>query len=1141
MKGTVNKFGNFTKLVLRKFFKVNLDEIATTLANSQSELENCRNSVKLLTEEKKELEQKASNLSDNLKSTKVNLVATRRENETLKSKNDVLLGNFTVLDKKKLQLQQQNSILHKEIDNLKTERNKLYKDLAEKDERSKSYISAVEALKNEKQIIADERTDLLAKSKELQKKLDETIAELEMTKDAANRVSNEIIKHQEEKDALEIQLKNVSFLEEEWVKLKGNNTNLSVQKKELQDNLDKVNSELSKVKMELAHANSIIDEKDQNLSTLNDEKKENEKLKEDINRLKKELRDLELSKSNQDNNLSATDDLNKLARELDAKERTIQTLTEEKANNNNRIAELEDELNELRKSYDEDMAKLNNLLQAKISTIYGLEDKIKSLENELAKQVVNDVKDVVHENNTENAELVEEITQDVSLNDNVAGQKNKKQAKVHATIDNQPDSSDNEDIPIDLPDIVNDASVETVRSIKKVLNTQTGEVISADDFFRQAPESIAIISRRLEIISRFGGDPLFVCAKCMNPVKVSKISKRKGETLFFCHCKHNVNCDWKTPTYVAAASVDDTKLEEDDLKSISHELVRYIQLKQLIIKTLKKQKHTGDDIEDIEEDIKITAPNNNRRWRKYDIAMRWHGKKVVFKLQRSRDYLQDLVTHDQFAKDNDYHIIWIFGSDSKSRYDYIKEHNYQNTLFDNKSCVFILDREAEKECEHTGKLHIKCNWLVDGKHWYYTLENSGTNGKLVTLDDLIFNEDNFKPFYKEGFDPNLQLEDDMIELKPGVFSYRIDSLWGIINTNLNIRSECKYSSIELDADGRIKAITADYPRQRTGYLSDEGEELPTRKEPLNNHIYMICTFEQWYLAMDTGQRLSENYDHLMKWNDTRAVFMQNNKYGILDYNGEIIKEAKFKSFVIDDEVKATVADSLGSYHIDVNGNIIAEDSIELKDGFQKVKHLGKWGLKLNGKLIVDYIYDEIGSFRCRFYGFNGKDFIKLANQPRYNYRVPFKAKYVKLSSVNYEFLINGTTLFLPAKQLQDITFDRNKDYSLVISNISKRNDASDKVVVGLANPKSLNKPFVHVDLDSDFKIGEKLKGEITKVNSQNGRRYVSFEDGRQTYIPKGQFTESEVDKNNYIKGSQIVLKKIGFEDFYERTIWKVIE
>ena len=36
-------------------------------------------------------------------------------------------------------------------------------------------------------------------------------------------------------------------------------------------------------------------------------------------------------------------------------------------------------------------------------------------------------------------------------------------------------------------------------------------------------------------------------------------------------------------------------------------------------------------------------------------------------------------------------------------------------------------------------------------------------------------------------------------------------------------------------------------------------------------------------------------------------------------------------------------------------------------------------------------------------------------------------------------------------------------------------------------------------------------------------------------------TESEVDKNNYIKGSQIVLKKIGFEDFYERTIWKVIE
>lgn len=1137
MIGNKYKYGNFTKLVLRKFFKVNLDEIATTLADSKSELENCRNSVKLLTEEKKELEQKASDLSDNLKSAKVNLVATRKENENLKSKNDVLLGNFTVLDKKKLQLQQHNSILQKEIDYLKTERNKLYKDLAERDERSKSYISTVEALKKEKQIIADERTALLAKSKELQKKLDETIAELEMTKDAANRVSNDIIKHQEEKDALEIQLKNVSFLEEEWAKLKENNTNLSVQNKELQNDLGKVNSELSKVKIELAIANSIVEEKNQNLSTLNGIKNENEKLKEEINRLKKELRDLEIAKNNQDNNLSATDDLNKLARELDAKERNIQTLTEEKAKNHNRIAELEDELHELRMSYDEDLAKLNNLLQAKISTIYGLENKIKSLENELSKQVVDDVKDVVHEDNTENAESVEEITQDVSLNDNVAGQKNKKQANVHATID-QPGSNDNEDIPIDLPDIENDPNVETVRSIKKVLNTQTGEEISAYDFFRQAPELIAIISRRLEIISRFGGDPLFVCAKCMNPVKVSKISKRKGETLFFCHCKHNVDCDWKTPTYVAAASVNDFNLEEDEIKSISNELSRYDQLKKLIIKTLKEQKDAGDDIEDIEEDIKITAPNNNRRWRKYDISMRWHGKKVVFKLQRSRDYLQDLVTHDQFAKDNDYHIIWIFGSDSKSRYDYIKEHNYQNTLFDNKSCVFILDKEAEKECENTGKLHLKCNWLVDGKHWYYTLENSGTNGKLVTLDDLIFNEDNFKPFYKEGFDSNLKLEDDRIELKPGVFSYRIDSLWGVINTNLNIRTDCKYSSIKLDADGRIKAITADYPRQRTGYLSDEGEEIPTRKEPLNDHIYMICTFEQWYLAMDTGQRLSENYDHLIKWNDTRAVFMQNNKYGILDYNGEIIKEAKFKSFVIDDEVKAKVADSLGSYHIDVNGNIIAEDSIELKDGFQKVKHLGKWGLKLNGKLIVDYIYDEIGSFRCRFYGFNGSNLIKLAKSPRYNYRIDFKAKYIKQSSGYYELELNGVKLLMQDNEYNHQQRKIGEYYEVQLLNIERN---PERVTIMALNDKNKNSQFDHVDKDSDFQKGKRYTGKITRIKSYNERRYVTFENGQKTYISKNQFLICGFNPKNYIVNSKITLEKIGFEDFYERTIWKVIE
>ena len=636
----------------------------------------------------------------------------------------------------------------------------------------------------------------------------------------------------------------------------------------------------------------------------------------------------------------------------------------------------------------------------------------------------------------------------------------------------------------------------------------------------------------MEIISRFNIDPLFVCAKCMQPIKISKISKKKGESQFFTHCKHDVKCAWKISNDIKPLA--DVIINDSDFDCISKEYSRYNHLKQLIIKTLNKQKNTGDDIEII-NDTKITACNNKRSWRKYDIVIRWHGKNIVFKLQRSKDFLQDLVSHDKFVKENNYYIIWIFGSDSATRYDYLLELNYQNTMFDNKSCVFILDKESEIECEKTGVLHLKCNWLVDGKQWYYTIKKSGTNGKLITLDDLIFDDNNYKPYYKEGFEPNL--EDDRKKLKSDIYAYRIGSLWGLINSNQNIRTKCKYSLIELDNDGRIRATTADYPHQKVGYISDEGEEIPTCKENLNNNIFMICVFEQWYLALDTGQRLSENFDQIIKWNENRVVFKQNNKFGILDYQGEIISEAKYKSFMIESEEKAIVSDSSGTYYIDINGNIIAEETVILKDDFKKVKHLGKWGLMKDGKLIIDYIYDEIGSFRCRLYGFCDKKIIKLANDPRYNYRISFKAKYITYSSVFYVFEINGVKLFMPDNEYNHQTRVKGEYYDVQLLNIDR---SIERISIMALNNKNINSKFEHIDQDSDFPKNKHFTGIITFIKSYNGRRYVKFENGQETYISKNRIARCGFNPNNYVVNSKITLEKTGFDDFYERTIWKVI-
>ena len=40
-------------------------------------------------------------------------------------------------------------------------------------------------------------------------------------------------------------------------------------------------------------------------------------------------------------------------------------------------------------------------------------------------------------------------------------------------------------------------------------------------------------------------------------------------------------------------------------------------------------------------------------------------------------------------------------------------------------------------------------------------------------------------------------------------------------------------------------------------------------------MYIICTFEQWYLELNTGQRLSEYYDQMIKWNEIEPDYGRN--------------------------------------------------------------------------------------------------------------------------------------------------------------------------------------------------------------------------------------------------------------------------
>ena len=151
------------------------------------------------------------------------------------------------------------------------------------------------------------------------------------------------------------------------------------------------------------------------------------------------------------------------------------------------------------------------------------------------------------------------------------------------------------------------------------------------------------------------------------------------------------------------------------------------------------------------------------KWRRPDISFEFKGRKMVIELQKRRQTLTTIVDKDVFYRLNDTHVIWIFGSDSDTSYDYMRQSNYKNTMFDNHRNVFVFDKDAQENSEQQNILLLKCNWLEANDDWSILLENSGTNGKLVTFADLTYDDEYCKPYYFDANEAYFQMNPEARE------------------------------------------------------------------------------------------------------------------------------------------------------------------------------------------------------------------------------------------------------------------------------------------------------------------------------------------------------------------------------------------
>ena len=258
------------------------------------------------------------------------------------------------------------------------------------------------------------------------------------------------------------------------------------------------------------------------------------------------------------------------------------------------------------------------------------------------------------------------------------------------------------------------------------------------------------------------------------------------------------------------------------------------------------------------------------------------------------------------------------------------------------------------------------------------------------------------------------------------------------------------------------------------------------------------------------------------------------------YGREIVKPKYQKLRLINEGEKASVTDYSGKYYIDCNGNVIPDEIIPLHNRLKKVRHLGKWGImNSKGEFIVNYQYNEIASFRNRFFGFTDTHtLIKLENVEKFNYRVPFKAKFMGLSSKgDYLFTFDGIEMIMKDNQYNRATREEGVEYLVQLINMLRDDQSHMVYYITAYNEKTKDVKFDPTDFDSDYEHGEKLTGKVVDIKHlQNKKRlFVEFKGKGQTYV-----NIRLNDAKKYRKGSSITLEKIDYDPFYEITKWRII-
>ena len=417
----------------------------------------------------------------------------------------------------------------------------------------------------------------------------------------------------------------------------------------------------------------------------------------------------------------------------------------------------------------------------------------------------------------------------------------------------------------------------TIRNIKAVIDLERNdEFIKADEFFSRSDEEISKVSRHLEMCAQLGKVSM-ICACCHTPVKISKRTTSKGEGLFFTHCDHQVDCQWR-PVHASG----EPSFSEDPYTPLNMaqqaKVNAFKRDKEIISNALTsdKSKRLG-----INAEIDVYPINNishiSKRRTDFFCTFR-NGVKLAINLQTSADYNSEIVSKDIFYRLNGYFILWVFGA-GEENYDYLNWLVYKNTLYANKRNVFIFDKDAREATQREGTFVLKCNYLDPDNSWHYRQEVTGNNGILVTIDCLNYDDKKtFRPYYHNANIEYFKTYSDEEALAKNE-QENSEQLQKDVEKNWKLEQEYvskESNEAEEQPTDKINSTRA-IPQKE---IEDKTQVNEANKKDIGASKYE----EDRKPSIDS----KTVYDELVELKDGFAKFKQNGKWGILKDGAVII-------------------------------------------------------------------------------------------------------------------------------------------------------------------------------------------------------------------------------------------------------------